>query len=427
MKAYPLPSPLRARVARLSEQKRRFLEGFSWIAAFFVAARAASVVTQFLAARLLGPEEFGRAHLVIAVAAVVQVLPMMGFPFALARSSGSHPEDPRRPAVVSSALTAFLAWAAVCILGLFASGPALITTTHVSPALWGLCLALSGATAVHLTLGGALQGLGRFRQRGVAEAVYAVSSLCLLTAVMALGRADAHSFVICLVVGLSAAAAYSLLALRDGLGAPCHWSALREFLPFATLGTVIVVSAALIQAPGRIILFHLDSARAAGVYSAYFTATIQVSLSLGNMVQAVLIPLASRSEGQHEAWDMLERWGPKAALALPAAFAVLSALVMAVLGRSYPHDWAWIALFSVAATAVLAHSLLAALFAARDLRGLFISITGSMAAGLTNLLLTLSLAPGLGVAGAALGLALGHAAGVSFYLANAPRRAHRAH
>lgn len=426
MKAYPLPSPLRARVARLSEQKRRFLEGFSWIAAFFVAARAASVVTQFLAARLLGPEEFGRAHLVIAVAAVVQVLPMLGFPFALARSSGTHPEDPRRPAFVASALTAFLAWAAVCLLGLFASGPALVTTTGVSPALWTLCLSLAAATAAHLTLGGALQGLGRFRQRGTAEAVYALSALGLLGAVVLAGRADASALVVCLVAGLALASAYELWALRDGLAAPRHWAPLRELLPFATLGTVIVVSAALVQAPGRIVLFHLDSARAAGVYSAYFTATIQVSLSLGNMVQAVLIPLASRSEGQHEAWDMLGRWGPRAALALPVAFAALSSLVMAVLGRSYPLDWAWIVLFSVAATAVLAHSLLAALFAARDLKGLFISIAGSMLAGLTNLLLTLSLAPGLGVAGAALGLAVGHAAGVAFYLANAPRRAQRA-
>ncbi|TBR17719.1 hypothetical protein EPO15_16315 [bacterium] len=421
-----MTATLRRRVARLSEQKRRFLEGFSWIAAFFVAARGASVITQFLAARLLGPEEFGRAHLVIAVASVVQVLPMLGFPFALARSMGGHPEDPRRPAYIASALTAFLGWGALSVLGLFASGPALVSTTGVTPALWSLCLTLAAATAVHLTLGGALQGLGRFRQRGTAEAVYALSALGLLAAAMASGRADAPTLVLCLVVGLCLASAYSLWALRDGLAAPRHLAPLRELLPFATLGTVIVVSAALIQAPGRIILFHLDSARAAGVYSAYFTATIQVSLSLGNMVQAVLIPLASRHEGQDEAWDLLERWGLRVAAALPLAFAALSSVAMAVLGRSYPHSWSWTALFSLAATAVLAHSLLAALFAARDLKGLFISIAGSLAAGVANLLLTLSLAPSLGVAGAAIGLAVGHAAGVALYLANAPRRAPRA-
>lgn len=420
------PSPLRSRVARLSEQRRRFVEGFSWIAAFFIAARAASVVTQFLAARSLGPEEFGRAHLVIAVAAVIQVLPMLGFPFALARSGGTHPDDPRRPAFVASALTAFLAWAAACVLGLYASAPALVATTGVAPGLWSLCLALAAATAAHLTLGGALQGLGRFRERGVAEAVYGVCALGLVGTAFALGVGDARALVLCLIAGLAVASSYELWALRDGLAAPRRFGELRELLPFATLGTVIVVSAALVQSPGRIILFHLDSARAAGVYSAYFTATIQVSLSLGNMVQAVLIPLASRSEGQAEAWDLLERWGLRAALALPLGFAALSAAVMAVLGRSYPLSWTWIALFSVAATAVLGHSLLAALFAARDLRGLFISIAGSLAAGTANLLLTLSLAPSLGVAGAAVGLAVGHAAGVVLYLANAPRRAHRA-
>lgn len=413
---------LRRRVARLSEQKRRFVEGFSWIAAFFLAARVGSVLTQFLAARHLGPEEFGRAHLVIAVSALLQVLPMLGFPFALARAGGTQQDDARRPAFVAAALAMFLLWAAASLLGLFASGPALFSTTGVAPGLWNLCLALSGATALHLTFGGALQGLGRFRQRGFAEALYSVVALGLVASSLLLGRCDASTVILCFISGLACASAFELWSLRDALRSFSRFTPLRELLPFATLGTVLVVSAALVQAPGRIILFHLDSARAAGVYSAYFTATIQVSLSLGNMVQAVLIPLASRSEGQHEAWDLIERWGARAAVALPVCFAALSAVVIGVLGRSYPLEWTWVLLFSVAATTVLAHSLLAALFAARDLRGLFISIAGSLAAGVTNLLLTLSLAPRLGVAGAAIGLAVGHAAGAALYLTNAPRR-----
>lgn len=414
---------LHRRVARLSEQKRRFVEGFSWIAAFFLAARVGSVLTQFLAARYLGPSEFGRAHLVIAVSALLQVLPMLGFPFALARAGGTQQEDARRPAFVASALAAFLIWAAASLLGLSASGPALFSTTGVGPGLWNLCLALSGATALHLTLGGALQGLARFRPRGVAEAIYSVVALGLVASTLVLGRGDAPTLILCFVAGLVCASAFELWSLRDALPSLNRLAPLRELLPFATLGTVLVISAALVQAPGRIILFHLDSAHAAGVYSAYFTATIQVSLSLGNMVQAVLIPLASRSEGQHEAWDLVERWGLRGAVGLPIVFATLSSVVIGVLGRSYPLEWTWILLFSVAATAVLAHSLLAVLFAARDLRGLLISIAGSLAAGVTNLLLTLSLAPRLGVAGAAVGLAVGHAVGTALYLANAPRRA----
>ncbi|MBI3298596.1 MAG: oligosaccharide flippase family protein [Elusimicrobia bacterium] len=409
----------RARLAALPETGRRFLAGFSWIALFFAGARASSLASQFLAGRVLGPEEFGRAHLITGMAATVQILPMLGFPFALSRLGGQSD----RPGATAAALSAFFVWAALCVGILAGGGAALAPLTGLSAAHWNLCLALSAATALHLTLGGALQGLTRFKERGLSEALYGLASFGTLAVWLSIGRPSAGVLLGSTIAGLSAAALFSLWLLRGQLRATLSAAPLREILPFAALGAFSLMTAALIQTPGRVVLFHLDSARASGIYAAYFMATVQVALALVNMLQAVLIPLASRTEGQREAWDLVRGWWLPAAAALPGVFAVGAGAVIGIMGRSYPKEPLWILLFALAASAILLHSVLAALFAARDMAGLLTATGAGLGAGLLNLLLTLSLAPRLGVAGAALGLAVSHCASAGLLLALMPRRA----
>lgn len=417
----------RARLAALPETGRRFLAGLSWIAVFFAGARAASLGAQFLAGRLLGPDEFGRAHLVMGVAASIQILPMLGFPFALSRAGAGRPDSADRRDATNALIGASLVWGLFCVLGLAASGPVLSPVVGLDHHAWGLCIALAAATALHLTLGGALQGLGRFKERGVSEAVYGLASFTAVALWLSWGTKAASAIVGSYVIGLVAAGTVSLWRLRGTLRSALKAAQLKEALPFATLGALTVVGSALIQTPGRVVLFHLDSPRAAGIFSAYFMATVQVGLALVNMLQAVLIPLASHREGQREAWTMLRRWGPPAAVALPGLFAIGAAAVIAIMGRSYPLEPLWVLLFALAASAILVHSVLAAVFAARDLSGLLTSIGASLGAGLLNLLLTLSLAPHFGVAGAAFGLALSHAASAGVLLIIIPKNSGHTH
>lgn len=396
----------RARHTRMPETGRRFLAGFSWIALFFVGARAASLAGQFLAGRILGPAEFGRAHLIMGMAASLQILPMMGFPFALSRSAGTND----RTDATTAALSAFFVWAALCVGILVANDNVLAPLAGLTGPLWTICVALSGVTAMHLTLGGALQGLMRFRARGISEALYGLASFATLALWLSFGKPSADALLGSTLIGLSAAALLSLWLLRDHLSVPLRAAPMREVLPFAALGAFSIITAALIQTPGRVVLFHLDSARASGIFAAYFMATVQVALALVNMLQAVLIPLASRADGQREAWDLVRRWGLPVTAVLPGMFAIGAAAVIGIMGRSYPLEPLWVLIFALAASAILIHSVLSALFAARDMRGLLTATGAGLGAGLLNLLLTLSLSPHFGVTGAALGLALSHAA-----------------
>ena len=403
-----------------------FLRGFSWIAAFFVLARLLSLVTQFLAAKFLGPAEFGKTNLVIALSSVIQILPMLGFPLAMSRFAASAADDRSRVRTVSSTFLLFLCWAGASLALLSPWSSALAAAAGMDGHEWRLCMALAFLTALHLVVGGSLQGLTRFRQRGLVEALYGTAALAVFVSFLLRGRLTWDSLVVSYIAALGAASAYGLFHLRSHLRLCMDYRLLREVLPFVFLGTLNVAALALIQAPGRISSFYHHSAQMAGIYSAYFTATAQIALAVGNMIYAVLIPVTSRPEGQRDAWALLRRYLPLGALLLTGVFILGATAALMLIGRSYPMRADWILLFGTSAALILIHSVFANLFAARDLRGLFVSVTGTLAAGAGNMVLNILLTPAWGVTGAAVALLAGFGIGLGWFLLNFPRPARSA-
>ena len=397
-----------------------FLKGFTWIALWFVTARVASLLAQFIAARWLGPKFFGIAHLVIAIAAMLQTVVSLGFPLAMARFGAAASTPASRKKTISTTFICFILWASLVSAVLFGYGDSLSASAKLSPLLWWFCAALAVFTALHQTIGGALQGLHRFRHRGIAESVYALTALAAVIIAIYLGFRSTEALIASILAGFTLAALYGLYQIRSYLQASPSRSIMREILPFAILGTVNIFSLALIQAPGRIASFHFDSPTAAGIYSIYFMATMQIALALGNMVQAVLVPIASREPGQEAVWSVLRTVNAPILAGTFSLFCLGAATALTLMGNRYPMNPLWIALFAGAATLAILHGAMASAFAARDLKGLSISITGMLIAGVCNTAGNLILTPLWGVSGGGASLVLSYAAGLAWFAFEAP-------
>jgi len=239
------------------------------------------------------------------------------------------------------------------------------------------------------------------------------------------GESSAEALLGSFAIGLCVGIVYGFWQLRHHLRFSIDNEVMREILPFAVVGTINVLSLALIQAPGRIASFHFLSPAAAGIYSAYFTATAQVSLALGNMVHAVLVPVASGGGAQSGTWKTLKRLGPRTIMPLMLFFCAISTSAMLIAGSSYPIRPDLIITFSIAASLILLHGVVSSLFAARGMEGLSVSAGGAMIAGLGNLGLNLLLTPWLGVGGAAAALMISYGAGLGWFALNLPREAHK--
>lgn len=405
----PRPSPPVDLVVLLAK-------GLGWIGSLYGLARVSTFVGQAVAGRLLGPAEFGRSSLIVATAAVLQILPILGFPMAMAKFVSAE-EDPRRQQEILSTLWwVFLGWAAVSLAGLSLASPLLSKAFEVAPELLALSLVYAGLTALYTVGGSPLQGLRRFRERGIAEAAYGLGSVTLLLAAVALGAPRTHRlFIGCLCGALATSSVYSLYSLRGQLLPVLDGRLIRRMLPYMLLATLSLLSAASVVAPGRLFLHQAHGASAVGVFSAYFASTVQVSLALIYIASAVLIPLGSTPERQRELWRHFGRaWAPLTAAVCALLFAACCAALL-VFGSRYPLVPSWALLFALGAALVLTHGLAASIFAAEGLGGLAVSVTGGLLAGAGNIGLNAWLTPRLGVPGAAAALVGGYVLGLAWY------------
>ena len=398
-----------------------FLRGFGWIGALYTGARALTLAGQVLAGRLLGPVEYGKANLIIAMAAFLQVLPMLGFPTALAKLPAEEPDDARRGRLISTALSAFAIWIFPCAAVALALPSSLARLGIAVPAgLWSYTAALAFLTAFYTVAASPLLGLRRFAERGAAELVYGLCVPAALIGFYATGRHDFRAMIWPLCIALTLASAFALWPARHDLRPCLDREPLQRVLGYAALASMNLLTTACVVAPGRLILHRRFEAFDVGVFSAYFTSSAQLSLALLTVAGAVIVPLASRPADQARAWREFRRWRVSAAAAAFVIFAGVSTLGIALFGRQYPLDPAWILAFAAAATLILVHGVAAALYAARDLGGLRVSVAGALVAAGGNVALSLILIPRWGIMGAAAALVGGYVLGLGCYAAIGP-------
>ncbi|MDD5301915.1 MAG: oligosaccharide flippase family protein [Elusimicrobia bacterium] len=394
---------------------RALLSGLGWIGVLYGTARASTFFTQLLAGRLLGPVEYGRANLVIAAAAYLQIIPMLGFPLATSKLIADEQDEGRRARLVTTALAAFTAWA-VLSLPLMAVAHHWLERAMGLPAeLFALSALLATATALSQVLSSPLLGLKRFAHRGLVETVYGLAAPVLLAGLVAFFGADHRAMILAFVGSLLASSAYALWTLRHYLRPAFEWSFVKAVVRYAATAAPTLLATACVLAPARLFLNRHGSAQEVGLFSAYFTATVQVALAFLYMLQAVLVPMASGAEGQRDIWALFRRAGAPALLAAWAFFCATAVGGIALFGRRYNFDLGWAAAFAGAAALILLHGTVSALYAARDFSGLRVSVAGALAAGLGNLALTAWLVPPFGVIGAALALMISFAGGLALY------------
>src|SRR6185312_5778093 len=342
------------------------------------AARGSTLLTQLLAGRVLGPEEYGRANIGVAAAAYLQIIPMLGFPLATSKLVADEHDEARRARMISTALACFAVWAVLSLPLMALAHRWLVSAMGMPPELFGLAALLAAATALAQVLASPLLGLKRFAHRGLVEIVYGYSAPILFIAlVLALGS-DFRAMVYAFSGALLASAAYALWTLRRYLRPAFEAGFVTAVGHYASTATLTLFSTACVLAPARLFLNRHASAHEVGLFSAYFTATVQVALAFLYMLQAVLVPMASGAEGQRELWSHFRRWGAPAVLAAWLFFSATAIGGIALFGRRYNFDLGWAAAFAGAAALILLHGAASSLYAARDISGLRFSVAGAL-------------------------------------------------
>ena len=328
-------------------RRATLLSGLGWIGVLYGTARASTLLTQLAAGRLLGPVEYGRANLVIAAAAYLQIIPMLGFPLATSKLISDEHDEERRSRLVTTALTSFTLWAILTLpltgrrapLPSARDGASLHPVRTLRPAGHG--------HGPKPGPGQPLLGLKRFAHRGLVETVYGLSTLLSFWGCASLSGAELSDD----DPGLHGQPPrqFHLRAL-DFAPFPAPGLRARPLASRRTLcrdrGAHACSPPPAFWRPARLFLNRHASAQEVGLFSAYFTATVQIALAFHSMLQAVLIPLASGAEGQRELWSLFRRWAATGTLTSWLFFGATALASLALFGRRYNLDIGWAAAFA---------------------------------------------------------------------------------
>ncbi|MBI5625076.1 MAG: oligosaccharide flippase family protein [Elusimicrobia bacterium] len=400
---------------RLPRQVQAFVKGFSWIGLFYGAAKVSVLATQVVAGRVLGPAEFGKANLVLAVSAFLQILPTLGFPVALSKLLSPEKPEAECRAVTSTALATFLAWGALVMGGCLFLREGLSAALAVPTGLFMLALLYSFCNAFYVVVSSPLLGMQRFRDRGISEALYGFLTPAVLLALAARGDVTHRHLILALAASFAAAAVHSLWKVRSFLRPAFDPASFRPVVQYASVAALNLVTLACVLAPARLILNRHYTAHEVGVFSAYFTATAQISLSLLYMLTAVLIPVSSDPEGQAQAWSVFRRIRVPLTAAAWAGLTLAACAALFLFGKKYEFRLDWAVTLAAAASLIMTHGIAANILSARDFEGLKVSVAGSAVTAVGNIALCVVLIPAWGITGAAAALLGAYVLGLTYY------------
>ncbi len=396
------------------ENTRRLLKGLASVGPYFILARALTALAQVAAGRWLGPSEFGLVTLILAASGVLVVLLQQSFSWAVVKFAAMEKTDEGRRAVVSTNFWLQILWTGACGLLLFLLRRPAAAALRLPPPLYPWCLAYTGVLVFYTFVSSALQGVLLFDARGKVEFLYGASALALFAAACRVFPRGFADFIGAMDAALILAGAACLYALRGYLSFDLSRRAAADGAAYLLPNFVSSCGGVVIQSALPLILASYMAPREIGYFGAYEMGTIGVMMVVVNVVVSVLAPLASRPEKQRGVWKKFFLLALPAAAGLFAFFCASEFVILKLIGRGYPVDPAWVAVFSAAAVADFFFFCAVNLVILRDAAGAWYALVGNYLASAGAVAASLWAVPRYGIVGAALALAIGYAAGFAW-------------
>ncbi len=395
---------------RIGKNTRALLGGLWASGPFFIIARAATAGTQILAARLLGPREFGLTIIISAWAGVLIIPAQLGFPQAIVKFTAMEKNPNAQAQIISSAWWLSLSWA-LLVFAVLSFGQSFFShSLRISSSLYFWILTYAFLVLIYTLLVNSLQGLFRFKERGLTEMFYGLLTLTFFCFFYFLGEKKFASFIGAMDAGLLAASIICFFFLRSKIKLTINRDYLKPILSYLTAPVLGAAAAAGVQYASPLILAAYLPPQDVGLYGIYLAGSVGAALAISYILSAILGPLASDPEKQSGAWRKFLFLSAPLSLAAFFVFAAGEFILLKLAGKRYPLNAPWVALFSAAAVFCVLSNIASTLIAFQNARGLWLGSLGSALSGILCLIANALLIPHWKVSGAVAALILSYTA-----------------
>jgi O-antigen/teichoic acid export membrane protein len=399
---------------KMDDQARSFVLSTSYVGIGTVVGSLFTLAFSIIAARALGPGNFGILGLVTTVGTILAIsmiaasTPMIKY--------GSEVQDHRvQVTIISTAyiLIAVVTVASACIFVLFSAPLSYLFGVTAEVFFFALFLAVT-STFYQLTT----NSLRVFFKMRAYALLTAAQSVILLAAFLAFISKNLTSWEL---AAYSYYLSYAVIGfilvvyLRDYIKLRFERSWAKKIVHYSLLALPGGV-AATFMGVDRILINKFTTTADVGIYNAYFLPSITVAVLLWMIINAAFFPYASKSDDRLAILRRVNKAMPYLAAALAPSVLLLEWIVFFLYGRQYPFSWEIALFFAIAATMAFFYQALSWLMASQGTRGATVNTLSSIIALIVLVGFDVVLIPRIGILGAAITLVFAYLVAASYLL-----------
>jgi len=387
---------------KMDDQARSFVLSTSYVGIGTLVGSLFTLAFSIIAARALGPGNFGILGLVTTVGTILAIsmiaasTPMIKY--------GSEVQDHLVHVTIISTsyiLIAVLTVASACIFVLFSAPLSYLFGVTAEVFFFALFLAVT-STFYQLTT----NSLRVFFKMRAYALLTAAQSVILLAAFLAFISKNLTSWEL---AAYSYYLSYAVIGfilvvyLRDYIKLRFERSWAKKIVHYSLLALPGGV-AATFMGVDRILINKFMTTADVGIYAAYFLPSITVAVLLWMVINAAFFPYASKSDDKLAILRRVNKAAPYLAALLAPSVLLLEWIVFFLYGRQYPFSWEIALFFAIAATMGFFYQALSWLMASEGTRGAKVNTLSSIIALIVLVGFDVVLIPLIGILGAAITL-----------------------
>jgi len=380
-------------------EAQRFFVGTSQAAVGTLAGALLTLVFNLIAARALGPEEFGSFSIIMAVSVILAVLMGLGMT-PMIKYASEVQNDATRVRIISTSSIQIAVLTGLLLAVYVLLSPQLSKLFGISSALFLFAVAYAVVSAFFALMVSPLRILSRMKAYALANAF---QSVILLAVFLAFVSNDMRSWQ---VAAYSSYVSYAVVGLILVVY-------LRTYLKlqFDRFWARKIVNYSLFAAPGafaaaflgvdKLLINTFTTTANVGIYNAYFLPSITVALMLWGIFNTTFFPYASKSSNREVLFRRINRAVPYLAIVLVPSIVILQFAAFFFYGSHYTFSWEIAFFFAVAAVLVIVDESYASLAGSVGASGAKVATISSLLALAVLISLDVVLIPLVGISGAA--------------------------
>jgi O-antigen/teichoic acid export membrane protein len=399
---------------KMDDQARSFVLSTSYVGIGTLVGSLFTLAFSIIAARALGPGNFGILGLVTTVGTILAIsmiaasTPMIKY--------GSEVQDHLVQVTIISTsyiLIAVLTVASACIFVLFSAPLSYLFGVTAEVFFFALFLAVT-SMFYQLTT----NSLRVFFKMRAYALLTAAQSVILLAAFLAFISKNLTSWEL---AAYSYYLSYAVIGfilvvyLKDYIKLRFERSWAKKIVHYSLLALPGGV-AATFMGVDRILINKFTTTADVGIYNAYFLPSITVAVLLWMIINAAFFPYASKSDDRLAILRRVNKAMPYLAAALAPSVLLLEWIVFFLYGRQYPFSWEIALFFAIAATMAFFYQALSWLMASQGTRGATVNTLSSIIALIVLVGFDVVLIPRIGILGAAITLVFAYLVAASYLL-----------